>query len=58
MRLFSKYEKKIIEQLLQKDVTLSKIAAELKISKPTTSMYLKKLEEFGLIKGNYENFHH
>jgi DNA-binding transcriptional regulator GbsR (MarR family) len=57
MRLFNKYEKQIIEQLLQNDVTLSEIAAELKISKPTTSMYLKKLEEFGLIKGNYEKNH-
>ena len=57
MRLFSKYEKQIIEQLLQKDVTLSEIAAELKISKPTSAKYLKKLEEFGLIKGNYEKNH-
>ncbi len=57
MRLFNKYEKQIIELLLQKDITLSEIAAEIGISKPTTSMYLKKLEEFGIIKGNYEKNH-
>jgi len=57
MRLFNKYEKQIIELLLQKDITLSEIAAEIRISKPTTSMYLKKLEEFGIIKGNYEKNH-
>jgi len=54
MNLFTKYEKKIIEILLQKDKTLSEIAAEIGISKPTTSMYLKKLEECGILKGTYE----
>ncbi len=57
MKLFNKYEKQIIELLLQKDITLSEIAAEIKISKPTTSMYLKRLEENGIIKGNYEKNH-
>ena len=54
MKFFNKYEKQIIELLLQKDITLSEIAAEIKISKPTTSMYLKRLEENGIIKGTYE----
>jgi DNA-binding transcriptional regulator GbsR (MarR family) len=57
MRLFNKYEKQIIELLLQKDITLSEIATEIGISKPTTSMYLKKLEESRIIKGNYEKNH-
>ena len=57
MKLFNKYEKQIIEILLQKDITLSEIAAEIGISKPTTSMYLKKLEEIGIIKGTYEKNH-
>jgi DNA-binding Lrp family transcriptional regulator len=54
MNLFNKYEKQIIEILLQKDISLSKIAAELGISKPTTSMYLKRMERKGIIKGTYE----
>ncbi len=57
MKLFNKYEKEIIELLLQKDITLSEIAAEIKISKPTTSMYLKRLEQNGIIKGEYEKNH-
>jgi len=57
MKLFNKYEKQIIEILLQKDITLSEIAAEIKISRPTTSMYLKRLEKSGIIKGNYEKNH-
>ena len=57
MKLFNKYEKQIIEILLQKDITLSEIAAEIGISKPTTSMYLKKLEESGIVKGTYEKNH-
>jgi DNA-binding Lrp family transcriptional regulator len=54
MKLFNKHEKQIIEILLQKDITLSEIASKIKISKPTTSMYLKRLERSGIIKGNYE----
>jgi len=54
MKLFNKYEKQIIEILLQKDTTLSELTDEIKISKPTTSMYLKRLEKNGIIKGNYE----
>lgn len=54
MKLFNKYEKQIINILLKKDITLSEIAAELGISKPTTSMYLKRLEESGILKGSYE----
>ena len=54
MKIFNKYEKRIIEILLQKNITLSEIAAEIGISKPTTSMYLKRLEENGIIKGKYE----
>ena len=57
MKLFNKYEKQIIEILLKKDTTLSEISTEIKISKPTTSMYLKRLEENGIIKGNYEKNH-
>ena len=54
MKLFNKYEKQIIDILLQKDKILSEISAEIGISKPTTSTYLKRLEENGIIKGNYE----
>ena len=54
MKLFNKYEKQIIEILLQNDFTLSEIARELGISKPTTSAYLKRLEKNGIIKGTYE----
>jgi len=57
MKLFNKYEKQIIEILLKKDITLSEICAEIQISKPTTSMYLKRLEENGIVKGNYEKNH-
>ena len=57
MKLFNKYEKQIIELLLKKDISLSEIAAEIKISKPTTSMYLKRLEKNGIIKGEYEKNH-
>ena len=57
MKLFNKYEKQIIELLLQKDSTLSEIAEKIKISKPTTSMYLKRLEQNGIIKGEYVRDH-
>jgi len=57
MKLFNKYEKQIIDILLQKEITLSEISVEIGISKPTTSMYLKRLEENGIIKGNYEKNH-
>jgi DNA-binding Lrp family transcriptional regulator len=57
MKLFNKHEKQIIEILLQKDIILSEIAAEIGISRPTTSMYLKRLEESGIIKGTYEKNH-
>ena len=57
MKLFNKYEKRIIDILLKKDITLSEISAEIGISKPTTSMYLKRLEENGIIKGKYEKNH-
>jgi len=57
MKLFNKYEKQIIELLLQKDMTLSEIASMIKISKPTTSMYLKRLEKNKIVKGNYEKNH-
>ena len=57
MKLFNKYEKRIIDILLKKDITLSEISAEIGISKPTTSMYLKRLEENGIVKGNYEKNH-
>ena len=57
MKLFNKYEKRIINILLKNDITLSEISAEIGISKPTTSVYLKRLEENGIIKGNYEKNH-
>ena len=57
MKLFNKYEKQIINILLKKDITLSEISAEIGISKPTTSVYLKRLEENKIIKGNYEKNH-
>ena len=54
MELLNKYEKQIIELLIQNDKTLSEISAEIGISKPATSKYLKKLEEQNIIKGVYE----
>ena len=57
MKLFNKYEKQIIELLLQKNSTLSEIVEKIKISKPTTSMYLKRLEQNGIIKGEYVKNH-
>jgi predicted transcriptional regulator len=52
--IFRTFKKQIIEILLQNDFTLSEIAREIGISKPTTSMYLKRLEESGIVKGTYE----
>ena len=54
MEIFTKYEKQIIELLLQNNRTLPEIATKLQISKPTTSKYLKKLEEKRIITGTYE----
>jgi len=54
MELLNKYEKKIIELLIQNDKTLPEISAAIGISKPATSKYLKKLEEQNIIKGTYE----
>ncbi|MBN2602657.1 MAG: ArsR family transcriptional regulator [Candidatus Thermoplasmatota archaeon] len=54
MELLNKYEKQIIEQLIQDDKTLPEISTVLGISKPATSKYLKKLEEQNIIKGSYE----
>ena len=54
MELLNKYEKKIIEILIQNDKTLSEISAVIGISKPATSKHLKKLEEQNIIKGAYE----
>jgi len=54
MELLNKYEKQIIEQLIESDKTLSEISEELGISKPATSKHLKKLEEQNIIKGTYE----
>ena len=54
MELLSNYEKRIIEILIQNDKTLPDISAEIGISKPATSKYLKKLEEQHIIKGTYE----
>ena len=54
MILLNKYEKQIIELLIQNDKTLSEISKVIGISKPATSKHLKKLEEQKLIKGNYE----
>ncbi len=54
MELLNKYEKRIIELLIQNDKTLPEISAIIGISKPATSKYLKKLEEKGIIKGTYE----
>lgn len=54
MELLNKYEKQIIEQLIESDKTLSEISEELGISKPATSKHLKKLEEQNIITGTYE----
>ena len=54
MELLNKYEKRIIELLIQCDKTLPEISADIGISKPATSKYLKKLEEQNIIKGTYE----
>jgi len=53
MELFNKYEKKIIELLIQNEKTLSEISAVIGISKPATSKYLKKLEDQNIVKGTY-----
>ena len=53
MELFNKYEKKIIELLIQNEKTLSEISAVIGISKPATSKYLKKLEDQNIVKGIY-----
>jgi len=39
MKLFNKYEKQIIDILLQEEITLSEISAEKGKRKPTTSIY-------------------
>ncbi len=54
MELLNKYEKQIIELLIKNDKTLPEISAEIGISKPATSKYLKKLEEQNIINGVYE----
>ncbi|KYK22230.1 hypothetical protein AYK24_02450 [Thermoplasmatales archaeon SG8-52-4] len=54
MKWLNKYEKQIIELLVQNDKTLSEISAGIGISKPATSKYLNRLEENNLIKGKYE----
>jgi len=54
MELLNKYEKRIIELLIQNDKALPEISAIIGISKPATSKYLKKLEEQNIIKGTYE----
>jgi predicted nucleotidyltransferase len=54
MELLNKYEKQIIELLIINDRTLPEISAEIGISKPAVSKYLKKLEEQKIIKGSYE----
>ena len=54
MELFNTSQKRIIEILLTGNKTLPEIAAELDISKPGTSKYLKKLEELNIVKGTYE----
>ena len=54
MVLLTKYEKRIIELLIQNDKTLPEISAVIGISKPATSKHLKKLEEQNIIKGAYE----
>ena len=54
MHLLNKYEKHIIELLIQTDKTLPEISTEIGISKPATSKHLKKLEQQKIIKGTYE----
>lgn len=53
MELLNKYEKQIIELLIKNEKILTEISAEIGISKPATSKYLKKLEEQNIIKGVY-----
>jgi predicted nucleotidyltransferase len=52
--LFNLPQKRIIESLLTGDKTLPELAADLGLSKPGTSKYLKNLEALHLIKGTYE----
>jgi len=54
MELFNTSQKRIIEILLTGNKTLPEIVAELDISKPGTSKYLKKLEALNIVKGTYE----
>ena len=54
MELLNKYEKRILELLIQNDKTLPEISTAIGISKPATSKYLKKLEEQNIINGTYE----
>ena len=53
MEILNVYEKKIIEMLIERKRTLSQISEKLKLSKPSTSKYLKKLEEKGIVEGEY-----
>jgi predicted nucleotidyltransferase len=54
MEILNSHQKRIIELLLQGNKTLSEIVAEIGISKPGAIKHLKKLEEFNIIKGEYE----
>lgn len=53
MEILNVYEKKIIEMLIERKRTLSQISEKLKLSKPSTSKYLKRLEEKGIVEGEY-----
>lgn len=53
MEILNVYEKRIIEMLIEGERTLSQISKNLKLSKPSTSKYLRRLEEKGIVEGEY-----
>ena len=54
MELFTQTQKKIIQEILNGNTTLTTISHSLKISKPALSKHLKHLEERHIIKGTYQ----
>ena len=54
MELFTNTQKKIVQEILNGNTTLTTISHSLKISKPALSKHLKQLEERHIIKGTYQ----